>query len=395
MSKWIPAWRYVPIDYNQDVAIFENITQKCLFTNNLSGTALRLRLSNPYSGTPFTVTHTAVTLRNRVTGVSSPAYSITLNGREAITVPARSEIYTDILSCPISWEDDILVSMYFKDRTVFRSVCTTATGYAWQVSHHTGNFHETDALGHTIKSQITPVLSNEPHPLQFAAGISEVAVLNEDGAQLVGLFGDSITHMSFVSDPFLRMLYERFPGKFSVINGGIAGNRVQKSYPVLDDFPGGGHQFGIAGKDRFQMDMYNGAQPDIVFIMEGINDCSHSIVFGEETVPSSQDIFDALCDVAAQARANGSKVYITTITPFGAFGESWRPAAEALRQGCNALIRKGTVGDDWIDLDAIMRSPSDMHRMQDGMHLGDGVHPNWHGGSKMARAILDKWFPAE
>ena len=114
MSKWIPAWRYVPIDYNQDVAIFENITQKCLFTNNLSGTALRLRLSNPYGGTPFTVTHTAVTLRNRVTGVSSPAYSITLNGREAITVPARSEIYTDILSCPISWEDEILVAMYFK-----------------------------------------------------------------------------------------------------------------------------------------------------------------------------------------------------------------------------------------------------------------------------------------
>ena len=82
MSKWIPAWRYVPIDYNQDVAIFENITQKCLFTNNISGTALRLRLSNLYGDTPFTVTHAAVTLRNRVTGASSPAYAVTLNGSD-------------------------------------------------------------------------------------------------------------------------------------------------------------------------------------------------------------------------------------------------------------------------------------------------------------------------
>lgn len=395
MSKWIPAWRYVPIDYNQDVAIFENITQKCLFTNNISGTALRLRLSNLYGDTPFTVTHAAVTLRNRVTGASSPAYAITLNGSEELAVPAKAEVYSDPVTCPVSWEDDILVSMYFKDKTVFRSVCTTATGYGWQASHHTGNFHETNALGFTIKSQITPVLAREPHPLQFAAGISEVAVLNDDGAQLVGLFGDSITHMSFVSDPFQRILYERFPGKYAVINGGIAGNRIQKSFPVLPDFPGGGHQFGIAGKDRFQMDMYNGAQPDIIFIMEGVNDCSHSIVFGEETVPTSQDIYDALCDVAAQAKTQGSRVYVTTITPFGAYGEPWRPAAEALRQGYNALIREGNVGDDWIDLDAIMRNPADIHYLQDGMHLGDGVHPNWHGGTKMARAILDKWFPAK
>ena len=26
MSKWIPAWRSVPIDYNYEVATFENIT---------------------------------------------------------------------------------------------------------------------------------------------------------------------------------------------------------------------------------------------------------------------------------------------------------------------------------------------------------------------------------
>lgn len=33
MAKWIPAWRYVPIDYNQELGALENVTQKCVFTS--------------------------------------------------------------------------------------------------------------------------------------------------------------------------------------------------------------------------------------------------------------------------------------------------------------------------------------------------------------------------
>lgn len=392
MSKWIPVWRYVPIDYNQDVGVFENITQKCLFTNNINGSKFRIRFNNLYRDEKLYIEHVAVTLRNRRTGRSTGPIEVTAGGSHRICVEANSQLYSDEIPCNITWEEDFLLNMYFGEKTVIRSVCTTATGHSWQSSHHTGNFHETDALGYTFKSQLVPVLAAEPTPLQFAAGVDEISVLNEDGAQLIGLFGDSITHMSFVSDPFIAMLYERFPGKYSVINGGIAGNRIQKSHPVVNMFPGEGHQFGIAGKDRFQQDMYNGACPDIVFVMEGVNDCSHSLVFNEPEVPTSEDIFRALLDVAAQGKEQGSRVYVSTITPFGAFGEPWRDAAEELRCGYNRLIRTGGAGDAWIDLDEVMRDPDDPHRMQEGMHLGDGVHPNWAGGTKMARAILDKWF---
>lgn len=41
-----------------------------------------------------------------------------------------------------------------------------------------------------------------------------------------------------------------------------------------------------------------------------------------------------------------------------------------------------------------MRDPDDPHRMQDGMNLGDGVHPNWADGAKMARAVFEKFFSA-
>jgi hypothetical protein len=33
MAKWIPAWRYVPINCNHDMGVLENITRTGAFTN--------------------------------------------------------------------------------------------------------------------------------------------------------------------------------------------------------------------------------------------------------------------------------------------------------------------------------------------------------------------------
>lgn len=392
MSKWIPSWRYVPIDYNQQVGVFENITQKSVFRNNLNGEKLRVRLNNLYSDEEMKITHGAIALRNRVTGKLSPRMKLTLNGSEELAIPANTSAYTDEISCPVSCQEDFILWLYFGEKTVLRSVCTTSTWQSWQSVQQTGDYAATDALGFTIKPQLVPVLAMDPYPNHFVAGVCEISVLAEDDAKLIGLFGDSITHMSYFSDPLIAILYDRFPGKCAVINGGISGNRIQKSHPAPKGFPGEGHQFGIAGKDRFQADLYNGAKPDYVFIMEGVNDCSHSIVFGEPDVPTAKDIFDALCNVVDQGKTLGSTVYVTTITPFGAFGDAWRDRVEGIRCEYNDLIRTRNNADGWIDLDAVLRDPDDPHRMQDGMNLGDGVHPNWQGGTKMAQAVADRFF---
>lgn len=43
-------------------------------------------------------------------------------------------------------------------------------------------------------------------------------------------------------------------------------------------------------------------------------------------------------------------------------------------------------------MDAVLRDPMDPHIMQEGLHLGDGVHPNWHGGRRMAQALMHTLF---
>lgn len=63
------------------------------------------------------------------------------------------------------------------------------------------------------------------------------------------------------------------------------------------------------------------------------------------------------------------------------------PAVMAMDPYPNQFAAEG-----WVDLDAALRDPEDPHRMQEGMHLGDGVHPNWPGGAKMAQAVADTLF---
>ena len=392
MSKWIPTWHCVPIDYNLDAATFRDITQRCVFTNNLRGDKIRLRFSNLYNDKPMVMDHVAVQACNRVTGELSPRALVTLGGSERIEVAPGSQPFSDEIPLSVTPQDDLLVWQYFGQETVARSVCTTSTWKSWQCTQHTGNFYETEALGFTIKSQLAPALAADPTPSQFLVGLSQLDVLTDDGVQLIGLFGDSITQMSYFSDSLMELLYDRFPGQYAVVNGGIAGNRIQKTFPDAKDFPGGGHQFGIAGRDRFLQDLYDGMTPDIVFVMEGVNDCSHSLVFQEPEVPTAQDIFDALAQVVSMAHQRGSKVYLSTISPFGAFGDAWRDQAEALRCGYNDLIRSSTIAEKVVDLDAVVRDPQDPHRMRANLHLGDGVHPNWKGGARMSRAVLDACF---
>lgn len=387
MSKWIPTWSYVPIDYGMDLVQLEDVSQRVLLRNNLDGEALRLRFNNRGGEEALTIEHAAVELVNRVNGRRSERYAVTVSGQERIVLPPDSRPWSDPVSVRVTAEDDLIVWLYFKEKTVARSACVTYTGKGWQSTHHKGNFHETEALGYTFKSELCPTLAADPNPNQYAAGVCAVSLLTDDEAKLIGLFGDSITQMSFFHDALLERLYRAYPGRCALINGGICGNRVQKPAPVLPEFPGGGKQFGSAGRDRFFGDLCEAAAPDVIFLLEGVNDCSHSLVFGEPDVPTADDIYAALCDVIRQAQGLGCRVCVGTVPPFGGFGEPWRDGAEALRCAYNERIRAGDAADAVVDLDALMRDPNDAHRLRADLHLGDGVHPNWAGGELMAEAV--------
>ena len=261
----------------------------------------------------------------------------------------------------------------------------------WQCVQQKGDFRE-GPLGFTVKQEICPGLLADPYPNQFMAGICAVSVYTDDEVHLLALFGDSVTHMGYFSDPLTEFLYHRYPGKIAVINGGICGNRIARDYPKIPLLPGGGHQFGAAGKDRFLRNLYSEAVPDLLFIMEGVNDSTHSLLSDTEENETPEHIFEAIEEVTQEAEKRGSRVLIATIMPFGSDGMPFRELGNQIRVRCNELLREKIPAEKLIDLDEIMRDPDDIFHLQDGMHLGDGVHPNTFGGKKMAEAVFSRWF---
>lgn len=223
------------------------------------------------------------------------------------------------------------------------------------------------------------------------AGLWTVSVRTEDSPLIVGLFGDSITQMSDYSDALQELILEEIPGKMSVLNGGIGGNRLLFDAASVPEMPGGGKMYGDAGKSRMIRDLYTGTCPDFLFLLEGINDCTHWIGFGlSNERPDGESLWKGMEGLIRIAHQRGSKVILSTVMPFGCPMDPLWKQAEEIRQSFNAKIRDNRKSaDEFLDLDKIIRKPEKPFSIQDRLHLGDGVHPNSKGGRLIARALYD------
>lgn len=95
---------------------------------------------------------------------------------------------------------------------------------------------------------------------------------------------------------------------------------------------------------RFEQDIYEDIVPDLLFCMEGVNDCTHSFAFSEEKKPTGKELWNGLESIIAIAHEKGSKVLISTVMPFGCEKECWKNQAEEIRQDFNGRIRKTDIG---------------------------------------------------
>jgi lysophospholipase L1-like esterase len=194
--------------------------------------------------------------------------------------------------------------------------------------------------------------------------------------------------MSFYFDPLAEILYQKYPGQISLINTGIGGNRVlyDGHFP---DVPCDGKCFGEAALTRFERDVYEDDTPDILFIMEGVNDCCHGPSNGYlDEIPTGKEVFDGIMKLSDQAREKGTSVYLCTVLPFNYYESVGSEISEKIRQDLNTLIRNaGNRIAGVVDAEAKVRRPEDPKMIQADLHLGDSLHPNVAGGKIVAEEI--------
>ncbi len=395
MKHWKKSWYYVPVDWGCEIETIENLTQKIWIRNNLQGDKIRIRFSNLYDPEPLAIERVVVRTYEEGSEKSSKQTDITYQGNGKIIIPAGSSLISDAMDLELCSSENIMITMYFKEKHTFYAACQT-----WHTGCWKSRFTETDRTDEESFSGNTtiealPFFDADVNKCQAALGICELDVLTEKQVISIACMGDSITHMSYYFGPLMEKLYAAFPGQVSLSNCGLGGNRLLYDACYTDNLAGNGRCFGDAGLHRFERDVFRDPKPEIVFFMEGVNDCAMGLINNHpDEVPDGQALEEGLKQVIQKTHGHGSKIVISTVLPFGTEIEPFHDQSDSIRQDFNKRIRElRSLCDGFIDLDKVVQKPDDASFMIDQYHIGDGTHPNAAGGQVIAEAAANVLIP--
>ena len=171
-------------------------------------------------------------------------------------------------------------------------------------------------------------------------------------------------------------LIERLQGspqtaKISVLNEGLAGNRVLKT------------EYGQSAIARFDRDVLSQSGARYLILLEGINDINWP---DPDEDASEAALITGLAQFVTRAPAHGLKVVAWTYTPHGN-SDGFTPQKESTRAAVNHWYKTKGAVDAVIDFDNATRNPKMPTELEAAFDSGDHLHPNDKGYAAMAKAI--------
>lgn len=368
-SPWFPTWAEQG---------FQDQSVRQVVRVGLSGSTLRIRLSNAYGDAPLHVTGASIG-RAADGAAVQPGTIRTLRfaGSPSATVPARGRVVSDPLAFPVEARERLTVTLHFKGATGPASYHQVSMTTSYRA---TGDHHR-DAAPTAFTESVEPGFGS----WYYLEGV-EVADARARPDAVVA-FGDSITDGFGATvdgdDRWTDVLAERLlaAGRARpVLNAGIGSNKL------LTDSACGGD----AGVSRFARDVLEQPRVGTAIVLIGINDIQlHDDrmckVDRDDPPVTAGRLIAGHRTMIRAAHARGVRIIGATLLPWGG-SVNWNVDAEAIRGEVNAWIRTGGEYDAVVDFDRAL-DPGGSGRMPDGLHMGDHLHPSPAGYRVMAEAI--------
>jgi lysophospholipase L1-like esterase len=376
---WVAAWAGVPSDAANGG--FEAQTVRQVLVPHLSGTRVRLRLSNRFGAEPLSVDR--VTLGRRADGaaiVPGTLVAVTFDGRPGVSIPPGGDVISDPVAIDVNAFQPLLVSLFF------------AAGTGPLTEHFYGRQTPYVASGDRAGEQTADGFDALQTTSSYVVSGLDVEAPGSVGA--VVAFGDSLSD-GYEAGPSpgtvstapigadaaypdalqRRLLTTAKAPTLAVVNAGITGNRILQDGLIPEH--------GVSALGRIAADALLQPGATTVIVLLGANDIG--------TGADAAHIVAGLSDLVARVRAAGLRIVLGTLTPAaGARPASYGDGqAEQTRAAVNAWIRSGAAGDDVVivDFDAALRDPTSPGRLTGAYDSGDGLHPNDAGYQAMAQAV--------
>lgn len=389
--KWTSTFKYLPIEYDTTLAVISDRTERVSFDNNMDGDQVRILLSNRYSEEDLHIR--CMTIGVEENGVVKDPVTITRGGSSEIVLKPNETVFSDAAALSVRAGERLAVSVYIDEAQEVQSVCGYWAPDGAHVSfNEKGDASDGKAFREISCTQLYDFVRDDPSPVkgQFFYGFSAVQILTGDDVRVVAAFGDSITHMSFVTNALQKRLYAAYPGQVTLINTGIGGDRLVHDATWIPEAPAEGRLFGRSGVSRFEEDVFGIDRVDSVLVLMGVNDIMHPIQFEsahESTAPEYLE--KGFSYLIEKAHIHGARIFGATVTPSGNkdYPKWWIEAFEKTRLPLNEWIRHKAPYDGYFDYDAVLRDEAHPGYVKPDVHIGDGLHPNMKGGKMIADSI--------
>ncbi len=389
VGTWATASQPAPSDNTE---VFRNETLRLIVHVSVGGNRVRVRLSNVYGDVPLAIGAAHIGQRGKGADISPGTdRPLRFSGKASITIPPRSEAFSDAVVLEVPPLSDLAVSLYLPETTH----ATTSHLLALQTNYVSQKGNATA----TVQFPVERTLPSWP----ILTGVDVAA--STRGAAIVA-FGSSLTD----GDGSTEDANQRWPdllaqrlqkaggalAELGVLNEGIIGNRL------LSDSPrGGGSPFGAllgeAGLRRFERDVLAQSGVEYVVLALGVNDIlfpAFPFVPTSE-VHTAEDIIAGYRALIARAHAKKVRIIGSTIPPFegATFGSGsealdlYTPERDRSRVAVNEWIRNSGAFDGVIDFDAAVRDPSHPSRLRPELAAKDRLHVNDQGSEAQVEAI--------
>ena len=391
-ARWVQCWGQAHAALSLMYFPEGERTFRLVVSTPISGKALRVHLSNKFGKDPVKIGGITAAPCNKSGTINADAeiLQLTLNGNGEFTIYPGQRLVTDSVPFDAGVDDFICISMH-----VLSGRLTSGNGLSNCLlmfcdgdKTHKHVFPRADRTRNTVIKKVTGILGLH-HPLPIPL-FEDVELDNRDGASTIVCFGDSLTHQGYWTNPFERIIRSTYPGRYSVINKSVTGNRLMddSKFFLLQGF------FGIKASDRVEEDVFSYDNITHALICIGINDM---IQPGTISAPpwDKKDLHqyaEALTEFYLRFREKGIKTIGMNFPPFGGSPDS-TPEKHEIRRSVNEWFAANTdICDEFVDIYALTRSPQ-CDDLAPRYILGeDNLHPNIFGGELLASKIPLDFF---
>lgn len=390
-EKWVQVWGQAHSAFSFFYYPSCKKTYRMVIKSAISGKRIRIELSNECAKNDVFVGGLTIAKCDDKGNFIEDFKKMTVNSKESFCIKKGEVVLTDSSDIDVATGEYFCISAYV-EKGALRSgnlidnvELITVKGDVTKEKNIINQRRVRDSV-REVASKILRMYFHKPIPL-----FQSVQLLNETDASSIIVFGDSISQQGYWTNMFSERIKQAYPGRYSVINKSIMGNRVRLDFHRRFIAKG---LFGISGLNRLQRDILNYPDCEYVIIALGTNDFLqyNTIAAPKSEKPTVKAVFDAFAYISEKLKEKGIKLVVFNVLNFGECVDS-RPEKEQMVKEFNEMLEENkSLFHAVYDQAGLCVNP-DKPNCTKKEYLGkDYIHPNKLGGKIVADNVDLSWF---